>query len=524
MSKKYAIVPFIFILSAASFVAIAQDDKYITSKFDFIPGEKVIFFDDFSSTPTGDLPARWITNGSGEVVTHSLYPGRWFHLTKEGYFMPEIRESLTENFTIEFDMVAPKSPDSDYANGIEFFILSASLDEPKNDGQPGDAGWKARPYNDEFNWSNWSLITERTREGSVSYKFNTDQKYHISISVQKQRIRFYADERKILDVADGLQAGSVHNIFRIEAYGSQPLIGEVRIAAGIPDFRSRISSDGKFIASGILFDTGSDKLRPESYSTIRLVADLLKEDASLNLIINGHTDSEGDDASNISLSKRRSDAVKEALVSKFGCDASRLQTDGKGETEPVADNSKPEGRAANRRVEFIKSGAPQTQAAEARPAGGTTAFEPVPQEFLNSITASWLIDIPRCTSDDNTEFLAKDETISFKVLGKQLTFQKSYTSPWSKEKETEEERYLLTGEVIKQVDGPYAKEMTVRWSGETKSMIVHSDVFAQNEKAAIMSDSYSLADNGQTLVVKLRLEYPKTETIRNITAVYKRIK
>jgi OmpA-OmpF porin, OOP family len=68
----------------------------------------------------------------------------------------------------------------------------------------------------------------------------------------------------------------------------------------------------------------------------------------------GHTDSDGDDNSNLDLSKRRAASVKSSLASEFGIEEARMETDGKGETEPVSDNNTPQGKANNRRVEFIK--------------------------------------------------------------------------------------------------------------------------------------------------------------------------
>jgi len=68
----------------------------------------------------------------------------------------------------------------------------------------------------------------------------------------------------------------------------------------------------------------------------------------------GHTDSDGGAADNVNLSKRRAEAVKLELVKDFGIDASRLQTDGKGASEPIASNSTTQGKANNRRVEFLK--------------------------------------------------------------------------------------------------------------------------------------------------------------------------
>ena len=88
-------------------------------------------------------------------------------------------------------------------------------------------------------------------------------------------------------------------------------------------------------------------------STLKVIADLLKENPDIRLQIVGHTDSDSDDASNLDLSKRRGASVKNELVTKFGVDAARLDTDGKGESEPLADNNFAVNKAKNRRVEFI---------------------------------------------------------------------------------------------------------------------------------------------------------------------------
>jgi outer membrane protein OmpA-like peptidoglycan-associated protein len=69
----------------------------------------------------------------------------------------------------------------------------------------------------------------------------------------------------------------------------------------------------------------------------------------------GHTESDGSDADNLSLSKRRAESVKNSLVKDFGIDASRFAIDGKGESQPVDKNTTAEGKANNRRVEFIKT-------------------------------------------------------------------------------------------------------------------------------------------------------------------------
>jgi uncharacterized protein (TIGR02145 family) len=336
-------------------VTYAQENNYITSKYDFIPGEKVIFFDDFSAESIGDFPAQWLTNGSGEIVTSGKFPGRWFQLTKEGYFIPEAREDFTENYTIEFDFVPMNIINSKTIVGIEFFLLSGSLDDPGHGGQPGQAGMKITPDAEDVSWANWSEARNwEGDKGSVSYVFNPTEEYHISIWVQKQRVRFYANETKFLDVPRGLQTGYKYNIFRIETSDdANPIISNFRIAAGLSDMRNKLLKDGKIISYGIHFDVNSDKLKPESYSTLKVIADILKENPTINLQIVGHTDSDGDEASNLDLSKRRAVSVKNELANKFGIAPERLSIDGKGESEPLAANDSAVNKAKNRRVEFI---------------------------------------------------------------------------------------------------------------------------------------------------------------------------
>src|SRR5688572_9632009 len=75
------------------------------SKYDFVPGEKVIGFEDFSTGSIGDFPAGWNTNGSAEIVTVEGKSGRWLMLTKPGVFVPELTENYPEDFTLELDVL-----------------------------------------------------------------------------------------------------------------------------------------------------------------------------------------------------------------------------------------------------------------------------------------------------------------------------------------------------------------------------------------------------------------------------------
>jgi outer membrane protein OmpA-like peptidoglycan-associated protein len=108
------------------------------------------------------------------------------------------------------------------------------------------------------------------------------------------------------------------------------------------------------VTYGIYFDVNKDVVKPESYGTLKAIADVLKENADVRIRIVGHTDSDGADAANLDLSKRRAESVKDELAKTFGIDAGRMETDGKGETQPVAANDNQTNKALNRRVEFIK--------------------------------------------------------------------------------------------------------------------------------------------------------------------------
>jgi OOP family OmpA-OmpF porin len=352
--------PFAFLLISCivflTSMTNAQDNNYITSKYDFIPGEKVTFFDDFTSESIGDFPSQWLTNGSGEIVISQKFPGRWFKMTKMGYFIPEAKEDFTENFTIEFDFVPMTTDNGEALYSFTIYLLTGSLSEPGGGGEPGDAGFQVYFDGEYFGWKNWSMATEQRFNGNVTFPFKTNQKYHVAIWVQKQRVRIYADENKVLDVPRGIPTGSKPNILRFDTRDEAvPLIGNFRIAAGMSDMRNMLQKNGKIISYGILFDVNSDKLKPESYSTLKVIADILKEDPSLKLMVVGHTDSDGDNVSNLDLSKRRGASVKNELVSKFGVEAGRLETDGKGEKEPITENNSSVNKAKNRRVEFINT-------------------------------------------------------------------------------------------------------------------------------------------------------------------------
>ena len=110
--------------------------------------------------------------------------------------------------------------------------------------------------------------------------------------------------------------------------------------------------------SGLLFDFDSDRIKPEAAKNLQELAKSLNKFGNSNLMIVGHTDSQGEDAYNMALSVRRANAASAYLQSQ-GVPASRISTAGRGESEPVASNDTDAGRQQNRRVEVAIYASPE---------------------------------------------------------------------------------------------------------------------------------------------------------------------
>ena len=112
-------------------------------------------------------------------------------------------------------------------------------------------------------------------------------------------------------------------------------------------------TDSKIVTHGINFDVNKATIRPESMGTMNMIVQVMRDNPDIKFEVGGHTDSDGADDYNLKLSQQRADAVKDQLI-KLGIDAARLTSKGYGETKPISDNNSLEGKANNRRVEFVK--------------------------------------------------------------------------------------------------------------------------------------------------------------------------
>lgn len=334
----------------------------IYSKFDFVRGDEVLYFDDFADDFVGDFPAKWDTNGSGEVVAIGPGSEKWFELKGGSVYFPNISD-LPDDYTIEMDIIT-QGLDRNTSSTAK---LSISLEE-NNSYDYYKAGKNAVnlkiPYCQyaDVDIAIWNKIGGESiinNQVDVDIRKTVLEKHHISIGVNGQRLRLWINETKYVDVPKLVAPGSVLNYLRLEAEGLREgqdrlFVKNLLVAKGGVDLRRKLMSEGSVSTNGILFDSGSANLQPQSMGIIRQISQVLQQEAGMKLRIVGHTDSDGDTAANQRLSEARAQAVKDALAAVYGIDASRLAVEGKGESDPVSDNGTPEGKAKNRRVEFIK--------------------------------------------------------------------------------------------------------------------------------------------------------------------------
>ena len=305
------------------------------ANYDFKPGDRIIFADDFSKDEVGDFPRRFeFRSGQMEIVEWN--EGRWLRAA-QGKFLIPLPETLPERFTLEFDLTG---------NGNAMTITLDGKNESETAGTIDFGEYFGRLRSGEI---------DANGEFGAGVK-TEDRVVHIAISVDGQHVKAYANEKRVFN-APNAQLGRASKIYvNMNGWSAeQPrMIANVRIAAGGKKLYDTLAEKGRVATQGVLFDTGSDRIRPESTPTLKEIGTMLKEHQDLKLMIEGHTDNVGAAASNQSLSEKRAAAVRQHLITTYGVDESRLQAKGFGASKAVASNDTPEGRQQNRRVELVK--------------------------------------------------------------------------------------------------------------------------------------------------------------------------
>jgi len=320
----------------------APDDTAprLWTKYDFVPGDTVIFEDQLENEQNGEFPSKWdLSKGNVEIASYDGESVINFPSTSNAEIVPLMRETgdyLPEKFTIEFDAYF-----SEFCTGY-----TVNLYDVVNQKNPDKL-----PYLDIDPKRFWSQPI-----GATDLTENRNYPYwkHVAISFNIRSLKVYFGEERIANIPNLKGNPTGVSIKSKQCHDGQwSFIKNIRIAKGSMNLYDRVVSDGKFITNGIRFDVGKATIRPESMGVINQIYKLMSEHSDLSFSVEGHTDSDGEDAGNQRLSEDRANAVKNLLV-ELGIDTSRFSYKGFGESMPLDSNNTSEGKANNRRVEFIK--------------------------------------------------------------------------------------------------------------------------------------------------------------------------
>lgn len=336
---RVSILITIFVLEGMNQTAQAQNNTLPAawSRYDFIPGHQLIFYDNLSGDRAGETPVAWqLISGKVEVVDFENL--KWLRAIDESYVAPKIT-ALPRQFTLEMDFyVTPRG----YSGNYRIDIYGAT-----------DEDWAALTLEDLGAYMNTSagLSLEQALE-------LTKGRHRLAMMVDGGGFNCYIDSLRVINVPNtwDFQPSSMEILMPggDEEGDNRCLITNFRLAAADKSSREQIAEQGKIVSYGIYFAKGAAQLDPASYATLKEIATLLQNDLGLKLSIECHANDLPEASDNMHLSQDRAEMLREALASLYKIDRDRLSANGWGAGRPLEDDNTVIGHAINRRVEFVK--------------------------------------------------------------------------------------------------------------------------------------------------------------------------
>lgn len=288
---------------------------------DFVPGDTVWFATDFTGEPVGRFPASQLQFVRGNMQIVELDGQKALESSSSSVFRITLPRNLPDDFSIEFDIMIP-APNMN----INLFLAPAAASVSSYGFDYVYIGGRPGVYRKGVAVSN--IYLPRIQATWQPVKIQVDSAYSI--------MYVGADRAAQVPVVNFPRTRTLE----FQMSGNDRLrtyLRNVVVAVGLNDLYKALTTTGEFTTLGILFDTDSDRLRPESTPVLEKIRSTLASHPELRVLIEGHTDNQGDDAHNQSLSERRARSVEQYLTNS-GIATNRVSSAGRGETTPAGDN------------------------------------------------------------------------------------------------------------------------------------------------------------------------------------------
>lgn len=317
------------------------------AKYDFVPGTEIFFEDNQEGEQNGEFPSKW--DLAGGVVENAFFDGSNVIYFREigniGGITPLLTDSksdyLPDEFTIEFDCYFEQDVYSQ-----RYYVSFYGIKKQKS------VLKRLVLYTNQAQYGGTEI--QGVYPGAARSNIDKQARWrHIAISFNKRALKVYMDDARLLNIPNIEENPTGLTLGTTSQKEGKYFIRNIRIAKGAVPLYDKFLTDGKFVTTGIKFDVNKASIKAESMGTINYVVKMMQDHPELKFSVEGHTDSDGEEAANQKLSEARSKAVMDKMI-ELGIAKDRLTSKGHGESKPMSGNDSPEGKAQNRRVEFVK--------------------------------------------------------------------------------------------------------------------------------------------------------------------------